>query len=122
MRAMRVFPLFLIWNMFGTNLSAINDATEQRVQTDVRPLLELVMITLNEAATIEHTLSSVKPFIDRYTILDTGSTDETTERIKSAFRDGPTGQVRVRVCYICENHHSHIRIHCLDSSWRFHRL
>ena len=97
MRASRLSLIFLIWNVFDNKLSAHTDGMEQRAHTDPRPLLELVMITLNEAATIDRTLASVKPFIDRYTILDTGSTDGTTERIKLAFQDAPEGQVIMRL-------------------------
>ena len=44
---------------------------------DDRPLLEFVMIVKNEAHSIEDTIISAKPWVDRYTILDTGSTDGT---------------------------------------------
>jgi hypothetical protein len=40
-----------------------------------RPLIEFVVIFKNEAASIAETIKSVKPYVDRYTILDTGSTD-----------------------------------------------
>ena len=68
-------------------------AVGQQLNADQKPLLELVMITLNEAAMIEQTIASVKPFIDRYTILDTGSTDGTIELIKMAFLDSTIGKV-----------------------------
>lgn len=44
--------------------------------------LGLVMIVRNEAAGIEATLRSVLPFIDRWTILDTGSTDGTQDIVR----------------------------------------
>lgn len=53
------------------------------------PLLSLVMIVKNEARSIEATIASVKPHVDRYTIVDTGSTDDTRERISSAFAGTP---------------------------------
>lgn len=40
------------------------------------------MIVKDEAHTLSRTLLAVKPFIDRYYILDTGSTDGTPEVIK----------------------------------------
>jgi hypothetical protein len=48
-----------------------------RGASTVRGLLGLVMIVKNEAHGIRETLESFKPFIDRWTILDTGSTDGT---------------------------------------------
>jgi glycosyltransferase involved in cell wall biosynthesis len=54
-----------------------------------RPLLSLVMIVKNEARSLRETIASVKPFVDRYTILDTGSTDGTQALIKEAFGETP---------------------------------
>eukprot|EP00947_MAST-08B_sp_MAST-8B-sp1_P003914 g3914.t1 len=56
---------------------------------DARPLLEFVMIVKNEATAIKETIDSVKPWVDRYTILDTGSTDGTQDIIREAFGDVP---------------------------------
>lgn len=47
------------------------------------------MIVKDEAATIEKTLASIKPFIDRWIVLDTGSTDDTRERVRSAMEGVP---------------------------------
>jgi len=47
-----------------------------------RPLLGLVMIVKNEAKRIQTVLASYRPYIDAWTILDTGSTDGTQELIK----------------------------------------
>ena len=59
-----------------------------------RPLLELVMIVKNEAASIEATIRSVQHVVDHYTILDTGSTDGTPALIRAAFaRQGVPGAV-----------------------------
>jgi glycosyltransferase involved in cell wall biosynthesis len=55
-------------------------------------MLSLVMIVKNEAASIEKVLEAAKPYIDRWTILDTGSTDGTQELIKKAL-DGVPGQL-----------------------------
>lgn len=57
-----------------------------------RPLVSLVMIVKNEASNIRGVLDAAKPFIGRYTIIDTGSTDETVSIIKEAMADVP-GQV-----------------------------
>lgn len=47
-----------------------------------RPLLGLVMITKNEAKRIAAVLASFRPYIDAWTVLDTGSTDGTQDLIK----------------------------------------
>ena len=54
-----------------------------------RPLLEFVMIVKNEAKSIVATIASVKPWVDRWTILDTGSTDGTKELIYESFKGVP---------------------------------
>lgn len=50
------------------------------------------MIVKNEAQSIVSTVLSVKKIVDRYTILDTGSTDDTVRLIQKAF-DGVDGDV-----------------------------
>jgi glycosyltransferase involved in cell wall biosynthesis len=52
-------------------------------------LLTLKMIVKDEAATIARTLRSVKPFVDRWIIADTGSTDATIEVVRRAMEDVP---------------------------------
>lgn len=47
----------------------------------MKPLLTLCMMVKNEAHTIARTLQSALPFVDRWCILDTGSTDGTPEVI-----------------------------------------
>ena len=47
------------------------------------------MIVKNEASSIVGTIESVRGIVDRYTILDTGSTDGTKELIREAFRGTP---------------------------------
>ncbi len=53
------------------------------------PLLGLVMIIKNEAHNIEETLQSFRPIIDRWTILDTGSTDGTQDIVRRVLADVP---------------------------------
>jgi glycosyltransferase involved in cell wall biosynthesis len=52
-------------------------------------LLTLAMIVKDEAHTVERTLASVKPWIDRWVIMDTGSTDGTQEVIRRVMADLP---------------------------------
>jgi glycosyltransferase involved in cell wall biosynthesis len=47
------------------------------------------MILKNEARTIGPTLASVRACVDRWCILDTGSTDGTQQVVREAFRDIP---------------------------------
>lgn len=54
-----------------------------------KPLLTLTMIVKDEAATLAKTLRSVKPYIDRWVILDTGSTDGTQTLIHEEMADIP---------------------------------
>ena len=86
----------------GTNNGAIDEAVRSPDETSVpaesaalmqallatvslssdRPLLGLVMIVKNEAKRIAAVLASYRPYIDAWTILDTGSTDGTQDLIK----------------------------------------
>ena len=50
-----------------------------------KPYLTLCMIVKDEEHCIERCLESVAPFIDRYDISDTGSSDSTKEKIKNFF-------------------------------------
>ena len=52
-------------------------------------LVCLNMIVRNEAAIIERCLASVRPFIDHWVIVDTGSTDDTAARIHAAMAGIP---------------------------------
>lgn len=47
------------------------------------------MIVKNEALSIQQTVESVKGIVDRYCILDTGSTDNTVSLIESSFGSTP---------------------------------
>jgi tetratricopeptide (TPR) repeat protein len=53
------------------------------------PLLGLVMIVRNEARRIAEVLASYRPYIDAWTILDTGSTDGTQDLIRGELADIP---------------------------------
>ena len=50
-----------------------------------RPRMALHMIVRDEAARIERCLASVLPVIDSWIIVDTGSKDDTPERIAAFF-------------------------------------
>lgn len=58
-------------------------------QASPRPLLTLCMILKDEEATIAKTLGTVLPYIDRWLILDTGSTDRTPEIVKQTLASKP---------------------------------
>jgi FkbM family methyltransferase len=55
----------------------------------VRPLLGLVMIVRDEVRRIAEVLASYRPYIDAWTILDTGSTDGTQDLIRRALEGIP---------------------------------
>jgi glycosyltransferase involved in cell wall biosynthesis len=54
-----------------------------------KPLLQLIMIVKDAAVSIKECLESYRPYISYWYILDTGSTDDTQEIIKSVLRDIP---------------------------------
>lgn len=60
-----------------------------------RPRLGLAMIVKNESAVIERCLTSVKPLVGTWTIVDTGSNDDTISRIRAAL-DGIPGTLYER--------------------------
>ena len=53
------------------------------------PRICLNMIVKNESPVIERCLASVRPWIDHWVIVDTGSTDGTQERIRAFMKDVP---------------------------------
>jgi tetratricopeptide (TPR) repeat protein len=55
----------------------------------MKPSICLNMIVRDEAPVIERCLASVRPFIDRWVIVDTGSTDETPALVEHALRTIP---------------------------------
>jgi len=56
--------------------------TPAAAHRDGRPLIGLVMIVKNESHTLPATLLAIKPWIDVYYILDTGSSDGTQDAIR----------------------------------------
>jgi glycosyltransferase involved in cell wall biosynthesis len=54
-----------------------------------KPTICLTMVVRNDASTIRHCLSSVRPLIDRWVIVDTGSTDGTAAIIKECLNGIP---------------------------------
>jgi tetratricopeptide (TPR) repeat protein len=70
------------------SLRRVTDHT--RIFADFAPLLGLVMIVKNEAKRIVEVLASYRPYIDAWTILDTGSTDGTQDLIRKEL-DGIAG-------------------------------
>lgn len=61
----------------------------QLLAKDGRPSICLNMIVKNEEPVIERCLASVKPYIDYWVIVDTGSSDNTKEVIKKYMEDVP---------------------------------
>lgn len=55
----------------------------------MRPLLSLVAIVKDEATNIRKTLESVRPYVDWWTIVDTGSTDGTPAIIREVMAGVP---------------------------------
>jgi glycosyltransferase involved in cell wall biosynthesis len=53
------------------------------------PSITLVMIVRDESAVIERCLASVRPLLSNWVIVDTGSTDDTAERIEAALAGVP---------------------------------
>jgi tetratricopeptide (TPR) repeat protein len=60
-----------------------------------RPTLGLAMIVKNEVHVLERCLTSVRPYLDHWTIVDTGSTDGTQELARRVLADVP-GEVHER--------------------------
>lgn len=55
----------------------------------MKPLICLCMMVKDEEDSIVKTLLSAKPFIDRWMVLDTGSTDRTTDLVIETMKDLP---------------------------------
>jgi len=74
-------PLSSFWN--GVNIRPDPDELKNR------PLLSVVMILKNEALSIGGMIQSLLDVVDRYTIIDTGSTDDTKQIIRDTFGSTP---------------------------------
>lgn len=57
--------------------------------TPSKPLLGLVLMTKNEATNLPRCIESVKPFIDTWTVSDTGSRDDTSKIAGELLADLP---------------------------------
>lgn len=55
----------------------------------MKPLLHVVAILKNEASNIRGVLEAVKPWIDGWTVLDTGSTDNTQDIVREVMGSMP---------------------------------
>src|SRR5262249_23713785 len=56
------------------------------------PLLALVVMVKDEERTVRRTLESAKPFVDRWLVLDTGSTDRTRDVVAETMA-GKEGRI-----------------------------
>lgn len=80
---MKILQFFLI--VFCATFVLLNASTEEKKKKTVC----LNMIVKNESHVIQRSLQTVKPFIDYWVILDTGSTDGTQQVIKEFMKDIP---------------------------------
>lgn len=62
----------------------------------LKPLLAVVLIVKDEEHTIARTLDSVKPFVDRWLVVDTGSTDRTREIVQQVMEGVPGSLAEAR--------------------------
>lgn len=76
------YTLLIFIGLFG--LLHANEEPKEKKKT-----ICLNMIVKNESKVIERCLNSVKPFIDHWIIVDTGSTDNTQSIIKECLKDIP---------------------------------
>lgn len=65
-----------------------------------RPLLGFCAIFKNESGNVRATLESVKPFVDRWNVFDTGSTDATMKTVMDVM-EGLDGRLRDREPIMC---------------------
>src|SRR5205085_11409466 len=80
--------------------SGRNPAVAPDLRMTSRARLCLNMIVRNEAAIIERCLASVAPVIDHRVICDTGSTDDTPERIETFFRERGIDGTLVKTSFV----------------------
>lgn len=67
----------------------MGDARNTARPAGLAPTVCLAMIVRNEAAVIERCLRSARPWIDQWLICDTGSTDDTKERVRASLSNLP---------------------------------
>ena len=72
-----------------TSMYLAGEGKKSPASTDGKTLLGLCMIVKNEARRISAVLASYRPYIDTWTILDTGSTDGTLDLIRRELADIP---------------------------------
>ena len=77
------------WNVLKGAQTKMSDLRPNPTELAHRPLLSVVMILKNEAASIAGMIQSLVGVVDRYTIIDTGSTDRTKEIIRESFGSTP---------------------------------
>ena len=65
------------------------ELTGHRREMNMHPKICLNMIVKNEAHIIGRCIESVRPFVDRWVIVDTGSTDGTQDLVRSGLADIP---------------------------------
>ena len=71
------------------SMSVYKSPSKPAPPVDSRPLVALVMILKDEAHTILDTLQTVRDHVDRWFILDTGSTDGTQDIVKDYMKKVP---------------------------------
>ena len=82
--------LCLLWSSeVLLNASTHDDLRNKTYITKAKMLLELVMIVKNAGRDFGQILKEVQPFIDSWTILDTGSDDDTVDTINRVMVDKP---------------------------------
>jgi glycosyltransferase involved in cell wall biosynthesis len=77
------------WNVLNGVHTNMNDLRPDPTELKNRPLLSVVMILRNEAQSIGGMIESLLGVVDRYTIIDTGSTDDTKKIIRDTFGSTP---------------------------------
>jgi glycosyltransferase involved in cell wall biosynthesis len=87
---MKQYPLRLLVLLGVFFLSAVLQLrADEKISPHPGKTICLNMIVKNETHVIKRSLGSVKPFIDYWVIVDTGSTDGTQEMIKEFMKDIP---------------------------------
>lgn len=84
---------------------------------EAEALLGLVMIVKNEAHGIAGTLRSFVPYIDYWTIVDTGSTDNTVEIIRETLRDIPGDLVLGEFVDFSTTRNQALDAHAVKTRW-----